>query len=412
MLRSAPARFRGLLGAAGLFLALGQSSAGPAAAASATTFSPTTVPLAPGQSVTVTIQVTGLAANVNGGQWAIVHPTDGSVTLTNASCTGIFGGAALLGPSAQPYGTLVACGFLTGTVSGSSGNALTFTLTRVSGTSTVPLSFQSTATYYTRNDGTVESGGQLGTLTVTPATTTTATPTATTTASPSPTPPASPTPPLPASPTPSPTALATATPTVPPGGSPTTVALSPIGGSGIAGSCTFTPVNGGTINAQCTLSGLSAPATVIVPLVGGGSASLACPGASGTVACGGVLPGSPQIGGSVTVTVGGTVVASGSVASGPPASPTSTPVSLPVGPAIGLPPLPPPLPLLPPAVPPPVLPAPVEMPPVPPPPLAGGGRAIAREVPVVPEASPLRLIAIGLAAAATWIGLARWRRGR
>ena len=409
MSRAAPARCRRLLAAAALLVALSQTSVSPAAAASATTFSPTTVPLAPGQSVTVTIQVTGLAANVNGGQWAIVHPTDGSVTLTNASCTGIFGGAALLGPSAQPYGTLVACGYLTGTVSGTSGNALTFTLTRVSGSGPVTVSFQPSTTYYIRNDGTEEAGGQLGTLTLAPPATATPSPT------PSPPPTSSPT----AAPSATPTASPAASPTPPSTPSPTPTApvgpasrvtVSPLGGSAVSGDCTFTPLNGGMFNAQCNLSGLTAAATVTIPLVGGGSTSLSCPAPSGgAVACGASLPGSPQLGGSVTVTVGGTVVANGTVGAVPP-SPTPSPTSpAGLGPAPVLPPFPPPPPLLPPVAPPAPVPA---LPVVPDAPRAEGVRLTPREVPVIPEASALHLLAGSLAIVAGLMGFARWRRER
>jgi hypothetical protein len=127
---------------------------------------------------------------------------------------------------------------------------------------------------------------------------------------------------------------------------------------------------------------------LIIPLTDGSVATLGCtpaPG-SGSASCGTVLRGVPQLG---AVTVGGQLVAQGVIVPG--AAPAATPTA---GAALAVVPAAPP-PLLLPLLPPPAPWPPAERP--------GGMPPVGAEVPVIPEADSLGLLALGaLALAVGW----------
>lgn len=107
--------------------------------AGSTSFSPTTVVLATiGSSGTITVGTVGVLPGADGVQLNIQHPN--IVTVTSPSCTGIFQGANGLGPTPVSGGTLMGCFLLTGNVSATTGNVMTFVVTRV-GPGSAMLSF-------------------------------------------------------------------------------------------------------------------------------------------------------------------------------------------------------------------------------------------------------------------------------
>src|SRR5579884_4129802 len=305
----------------------------PVSAATSTSFSPTSVSLPTvGSTATITVSVAGVAANTNGAQIGIVHPSN--FTVTSPSCTGIFTGAAATPPAPQPYGTLLACLFTPpNVVSATSGNVLTFVLTRTGPTpATATISFQSPDTVFVHTDQTTEGPGITNTLQVVVEFTPT---------------------PIP-SPTLTPTATATATAT---GACATTgtVTLTPLGGSGVAGTVTLTRTGSASVTAQ--LTGL-APGTAVTLNIPTTLGTATITGTAPTVT--GTTPGNPLSGGLVTVLVNGNTVAQGTIVCAPPVPPVPPlPPPQPPPPPIVLPPPPQPLIPAPPAMPaaaPPVLP--------------------------------------------------------
>jgi hypothetical protein len=367
----------------------------PVSAATSTSFSPTVVALPTvGSSATITVSVVGVAANTIGAQIGIVHPSN--FTVTSPSCTGIFAGAFAPAPAPQPYGTLLACLFTPPTVvSGTSGNVLTFVLTRTGPTpATATISFQPPdqpfGTLFVHIDQTSEGPGTTNTLQVvaeftpTPSPSPTLTPTATATATATLTPTATATP----SPTLIPVATLTPTPT---GACATTgtATLTPVGSSGVAGTVTLTRTGSASVTAQ--LTGL-APGTAVTLNIPTTLGTATITGTAPTVT--GTTLGNPLGGGTITVLVRENTVAQGTIVCAPPAPP--------------VPPLPPPQPPPPPIVlpppPQPLIPAPPAMPAAAPP--------VLPEVPVIPEADSLALLLGGLAVLGGGGLLALWRRRR
>ena len=363
----------------------------PVSAATSTSFSPTSVSLPTvGSTATITVSVAGVAANTNGAQIGIVHPSN--FTVTSPSCTGIFTGAAATPPAPQPYGTLLACLFTPpNVVSATSGNVLTFVLTRTGPTpATATISFQSPDTVFVHTDQTTEGPGITNTLQVvveftpTPIPSPTLTPTATATATATLTPTAT------ATPFPTLIPLVTLTPT-PTGACATTgtVTLTPLGGSGVAGTVTLTRTGSASVTAQ--LTGL-APGTAVTLNIPTTLGTATITGTAPTVT--GTTPGNPLSGGLVTVLVNGNTVAQGTIVCAPPVPPVPP-----------LPPLqPPPPPIVLPPPPQPLIPAPPAMPAAAPP--------VLPEVPVIPEADSLALLLGGLAVLGGGGLLALWRRRR
>lgn len=413
----------------------------PVAAASATSFSPTSVTLATvGSSATITVTTAGVAANTNGVQLGIVHPSN--FTVTSPTCVGIFAGATALSATPTTYGTIIACLMAPGgTVSGTSGDVMTFVLTRTGPPLTnVTITFNTTDTVFVHMDGTIESGGTLGTLVVvgspspTPTFTLTNTPTPTATSTPTGTPiptlppTATSTPPgtstatSTATASPTPTLTASTTPTVTPAvGAPTRGIVPntnppPVSGSGqpacdsLDDTLTVSGAVTGT-GGRCSSFTLSINATgptgtvigsvprVFIPVINLDTGAVAV----ASFACGQTVPATrvvtctvsdtvpgevPIQGAMVTVrfqTINGTADITGTI-TGPGG------VLRTGGAAALLPLLPPPVPLSPPPVPAVLLPLP--------------------EVPVIPEAEPLLLVAGGMAALGAGVVLRAWRRKR
>lgn len=110
-------------------LALAPSRAAAADAVS-TTFSPTTVILpSVGSTTTITVSAAGLPAGADSIQVNIQHTGAGSVT--SPACVGVFSGATVLGPTPVTGGTAIACFFIGPKVSGTTGNVMTFVLSRL-----------------------------------------------------------------------------------------------------------------------------------------------------------------------------------------------------------------------------------------------------------------------------------------
>src|SRR5215213_7549745 len=117
----------------------------PAAAAAATTsFTPSSVSSLP---ATITITTAGVDASTQSTTMTLVFPTNLTITpnTANLQCVGIFQGAAAVvgpveaGPSAGTAQVQLGCGFPGATtVSGASGNVMSFTLLG-SGNGTVSL---------------------------------------------------------------------------------------------------------------------------------------------------------------------------------------------------------------------------------------------------------------------------------
>jgi MYXO-CTERM domain-containing protein len=147
----------------------------PALAATATSFTRPSVNLAAGQSTTITIAAVGLTAGDAAAQFGIVHNA-ANTRIANLQCAGVFAGASPL-QQAVGFGDLLACVFITGGASGTTGNIMTFALTNTGG-ATETITFNSPGqTFYLGNDNTFESPGSLNSLVMTHLRT--ATPTAT-----------------------------------------------------------------------------------------------------------------------------------------------------------------------------------------------------------------------------------------
>jgi hypothetical protein len=417
-------------------------------AATSTLFSPTTVTLAAGgPGTTITISATGIAnPNTNSAQFGLIH--SGNLAVSNVQCTGIFSGATVFqNPTAT--GTSVGCTLSTGQISGPTGPVLTFTLTRTAGTATESVSFDPNPalTLYASPAG-AESVGTTNTVTVqgaappttvtpsiTPTNTLTPTPTFTFTPLPVVTPTFTFTPTVtPPAPTLVPLVTATATPTQTPG---TVLNTNPplISGGGqpacdspddvltVSGGVTGTGGNCGSFTLTLTAMGpvgtvIGSTPRVFIPVVNlnTGATSVVSFLCSQTVpatrivtcAVTDTVPGEvPVQGGIVTIrfqTATGTADVTGTI-TGPggvlrtAAAPLVLPLLPPPPPPLLLPPLPPPLAL--------------------PPPgsfgaqMAAGPPAramMAPEVPVIPEADTLLLLAVGMAGLGTLATLRAWRR--
>lgn len=184
-------------GALTLALALGLGLIAPPpveAAATATSFSPATVALpSTGSTATITVATVGVDATVNGVQLNIQHSN--SFTVTAPTCTGIFAGGTVLGPTPVTGGTVIGCALIPGPVSGPTGNVMTFALTRTgAGDGTITLGTAAPFGTQFSAAGTFVSAGTLGSLqvtgtaaTVTPTSVTTVTPTTVTAATVTPT---------------------------------------------------------------------------------------------------------------------------------------------------------------------------------------------------------------------------------
>jgi hypothetical protein len=110
-----------------------------AQAAASTSLNPPAVTLSSnGSSATATVETAGISAGADAVQVSILH--SGAVTVTSPACAGIFAGGTATGPMAVAGGTLIGCFLPNGNVSGTSGAAMTFALTRAgAGNPTVTL---------------------------------------------------------------------------------------------------------------------------------------------------------------------------------------------------------------------------------------------------------------------------------
>ena len=98
--------------------------------ATSTSFNPTTVTLASnGASATITVETVDADAESDGVQINIQHSD--AVTITSPACVDVFSEANVLGPSAVEGGTLIGCFLLSGDVSATTGDVMTFVVTRV-----------------------------------------------------------------------------------------------------------------------------------------------------------------------------------------------------------------------------------------------------------------------------------------
>jgi hypothetical protein len=133
-----------------------------------TTFTQTSVSLpAIGSQATITLQAQGVDAGADGVQLNIQHTS--AVTVTGPACVGIFSGATVVAPAATTGGTLIGCQFLTQgqNVSATTGNVMTFVLTRV-GTANPILSLLTGGAFGTQfsDGGSAIGPGQTNTLQV------------------------------------------------------------------------------------------------------------------------------------------------------------------------------------------------------------------------------------------------------
>ena len=99
--------------------------------AASTSFNPTQVSLlAIGESATITVETVDVDADASGVQINVQHSAN--LAVSNPACVGIFSAADfLIGPSTVDGGTLFGCAFLSETVSDTTGDVMTYTLTRV-----------------------------------------------------------------------------------------------------------------------------------------------------------------------------------------------------------------------------------------------------------------------------------------
>lgn len=139
--------------------------------ASSTSFSPSVISLSAGGAATVTITTAGVDAGVNGAQFNIQHPSN--FTVSSPQCAGIFSGGTPTGPSAVAGGDLIGCFLLSGSISGATGNSMTFALTMTSaGSSTTStlITFGVGGGFGTQysSGGSSVGPGSTGTLTVVP----------------------------------------------------------------------------------------------------------------------------------------------------------------------------------------------------------------------------------------------------
>jgi hypothetical protein len=111
-----------------------------AGTAVSTSFSPTTMALASvGSSATVTVKTVGVLSAADGVQLNIQHSAD--VTITSPACVGIFAGGSTVALTPTSGGTFISCFLLSGNVSGTTGDVMTFVVTRV-GTGNPLLTFE------------------------------------------------------------------------------------------------------------------------------------------------------------------------------------------------------------------------------------------------------------------------------
>ena len=139
---------------------------GTVAAATATNFTPATVSSLP---ATVTITTSGVAANTTTAGMTLVFPS--TLSISNLACTGIFQNASpvlgpvLAGPNPGTSQQSLGCAFTGGaTVSGTSGNVMSF---QVSGSGSGTVSLLTTgpnASQFVHADLTTEGLGTPGTL--------------------------------------------------------------------------------------------------------------------------------------------------------------------------------------------------------------------------------------------------------
>lgn len=101
---------------------------GPSAAA--TNFSPDLVRLpAVGSSTTITVESFGVHSGTRSVQVNVQHPA--GLQVSSPACAGLFTGGTQLGPAPVTGGTALGCVLLSGFVTGPTGPAMTFQLTRV-----------------------------------------------------------------------------------------------------------------------------------------------------------------------------------------------------------------------------------------------------------------------------------------
>jgi len=136
----------------------------PAAGIGSASFSPTTVQLAAGQSTTVTIRTEGLNAGSMATQFGLLH-NNANTEISDAQCVGVFAGADA-SHATQQAGDLLACTYATGGATGTSGDAMTVTLTNRGGEAET-ISFNSALTIYLTSTLAAESLAPSSTLTVT-----------------------------------------------------------------------------------------------------------------------------------------------------------------------------------------------------------------------------------------------------
>jgi hypothetical protein len=82
-----------------------------------------------GDAVRITVKTVNVDARADGVQLNIQHSVD--VTVTEPACVGIFSGATVLAPSTVAGGTMIGCFFLSGDVSGPTGDVMSFKVRRV-----------------------------------------------------------------------------------------------------------------------------------------------------------------------------------------------------------------------------------------------------------------------------------------
>ncbi len=104
-----------------------------------TSFRPTTVVLPYiGSSYFITVETVMVPSEAEGVQLNIQHADN--ISVTSPACGGIYVGTIVLGPTPVPGGTLIGCLLLSGNLSATTGNVMTFVVTRV-GTGDALLSF-------------------------------------------------------------------------------------------------------------------------------------------------------------------------------------------------------------------------------------------------------------------------------
>jgi len=98
--------------------------------ATATNFNPDLVVLAViGSSETITVKTVGVDPGAQGVQIIIQHSAE--LQVSSPACAGIFTGGTELGPALVTGGTAIGCVLFAGQVSGPTGVAMTFELTRI-----------------------------------------------------------------------------------------------------------------------------------------------------------------------------------------------------------------------------------------------------------------------------------------